>query len=355
MVGSGTASGQNHEWMGPQVSTDTTPASEPSEEKADESRPEKTSSEKRSVLDTGPTWGKRGIEGGPEQPDPLVPLHPIEVAPSVTRILAPNPGLMTGPGTNTYVFRSGKHAVVIDPGPLREDHLEAVSAAVQGLVVEAVLITHHHPDHAEGLRALADAISASAVGPNPPLVAGAAGPNSSDRVVDVVIGEGDKLQVGEEDLLVLETPGHSSDHLCFFVPKRNLIFTGDHLMGGNTSVVAPPDGNMSAYLDSLSRLLQLPLEIALPGHGQPVREPHAACRWYLSHRAERERLILQTVANSQGPVSIGKIVEAVYTDVPKAAHAVAAYSVWAHLEKLQSENKVRRVGGEGIESHWTAT
>lgn len=298
---------------------------------------------------TGETWGTRGIPGGPESSVPLQASVPTEVWPGVLRVLAPNPGFMTGPGTNTYVVFSGDEAVVVDPGPRHGAHLDAVVAAVGSRRVRAVLVTHHHPDHSEGLEAFATRLGAPSAGPAPP--------TTDSATVSEVLSEGDSVEFGHTRLVAISTPGHSSDHTCYLLERSSpeappALFTGDHLMGGNTSVVAPPDGDMAAYLDSLRRLERIPASIALPGHGQPVVRPREAVRWHLHHRAERERAILSVLRSSSDPLDIAAIVERVYTDVPSGAHAVAAYSVWAHLEKLAREGRVRRVEGEGVASRW---
>lgn len=301
---------------------------------------------------TGKTWGTRGIPGGSESSLLLVASVPTEVWPGVVRVLAPNPGFMTGPGTNTYVAFSGNDAVVIDPGPRDGAHLDAVVAAVGCRRVRAVLVTHHHPDHSDGLEMFTTQLGAPSAGPVPPAT-------TDSAALSQVLSEGDGVEFGYARLVAISTPGHSSDHTCYLLERSwpetaPVVFTGDHLMGGNTSVVAPPDGDMAAYLDSLRKLERIPASIALPGHGQPVLRLQDAVRWHLHHRAERERAVLEVLLSSSDPLYIAAIVERVYTDVPSEAHAVAAYSVWAHLEKLAREGRVHRVEGEGVASRWQA-
>ncbi len=290
---------------------------------------------------TGPTWGTRGIQGWEETPFPLVASVPQEVLPGIIRVLAPNPGLMTGPGTNTYVLRSADLAVVIDPGPASDKHIEAVSAALSGCSTKAILLTHHHPDHAEGAREFAEYLDAPLAG------------HPSKLEIDIPLEDGSFLEVGSLKLTAMHTPGHSSDHLCFYLPEERVAFTGDHLMGGNTSVIAPPDGSMRDYLESLRKLGRTRPTFALPGHGQPLPEPVAAIGWYIEHRLERERAILKLLRSvAPEAVEVGEIVEALYSDIPRSVHRIAEFSVWAHLIKLEQEGEVSSVGGEGVRSRW---
>jgi glyoxylase-like metal-dependent hydrolase (beta-lactamase superfamily II) len=289
---------------------------------------------------TGPTWGTRGIRGWDETSYPLVASLPQEILPGIYRILAPNPGLFTGPGTNTYVIRSGGEAVVIDPGPPEPRHIEAVNKALAGVKCTAILLSHHHIDHAEGATAFRERFGAPLAG----------FPLKLD--VDIALEDGSVISVSDDQIRVIHTPGHASDHLCFFYAGQ-VALTGDHLMGGNTSVIAPPDGNMKEYMESLAKLEGNKPNFALPGHGQPLPEPLAAIRWYIDHRLDREKSIVDLLAsNEAGRISIPEIVEALYTDIPQPARKVAEYSVWAHLEKLEDEGKAEIVDGEGIGSFW---
>ncbi len=290
---------------------------------------------------TGPTWGTRGVRGWDETSYPLVASLPQEIVPGIIRILAPNPGVFTGPGTNTYVIRYGGHAAVVDPGPADPRHIEAVEAAVGDLRCSAILLSHHHPDHAEGVHVFKERLDAPIAG----------FPAKLD--VDIALEDGAVISVGDLKITSLHTPGHSSDHLCFSIDEPDVVLTGDHLLGGNTSVIAPPDGNMKDYIESLKKLGRRRPGFALPGHGQPLPEPLAAIGWYIDHRLEREKSIVNLLEAEDGrPLSIPEIVEKIYSDIPEAAHKIARYSVWAHLLKLEEEGRVRAVGGEGIESSW---
>jgi len=294
---------------------------------------------------TGPTWGTRGIRGWNESNHPLAASVPQQVGPGILRVLAPNPGVMTGPGTNTYIITSSSEAAVVDPGPADARHLEAIASALGGRKCTAILLTHHHVDHVEGASRLGKLLGAPLAG------------YPSKLQVDIHLHDGSCLTVGgERDIVAVHTPGHASDHLCFLIYSSGIVLTGDHLMGGNTSVIAPPDGNMGQYVRSLQKLKDMNPRYALPGHGQPLPDPIEAIEWYVQHRMEREAAILGVLASQMNKCwTIQDIVEVVYKDVPPSAHKIAQYSVWAHLLKLEEEGRVRALGEEGLQSLWQLT
>mgnify|MGYP001818235075 CR=1 FL=1 len=241
----------------------------------------------------------------------------------IQRILAPNPGLFTGPGTNTYLLGSDSDAVVIDPGPVDRNHLTAILDAVEGSNVSGVLVTHSHPDHAPLANPLAAELDVPVFGYEP-------GP---DFAPDQMLAEGDSVDVDGQQLQVLYTPGHSSDHLCFLA--GDILFTGDHIMGGSTVVVE----DMVAYLASLRRLGEISLQRLYPGHGPVIDDPQGVIDEYISHRLEREEQIIQALLTGAG--TVGAVVEEVYADVDPALHPLAAHSVAAHLNKLVLDGRVR--------------
>lgn len=285
---------------------------------------------------TGITWGLRPIEGGPSD-IPLVPGELQELIPGVIRILAPNAGFFTGPGTNTYVV-GGESALVIDPAGTDESHLAAIKAAISGRPVVGVLATHHHSDHAPGAKVLAEDLEV-------PFLA-----HPGKLEPDVALSDELAIDGLDSEAVALHTPGHASDHICLYFPDTGLFFSGDHLMGGSTVVISPPDGDMAAYLESVRRLRSLRIETIMPGHGQPIYEPGALLDWYIAHRIEREEQVL-SLLDDDG-VSIASMVAEMYSDIPEAAHRIAAMSVWAHLIKLENERKARLVSGEGAASTW---
>lgn len=239
------------------------------------------------------------------------------------RIVAPNPSLMTGPGTNTYLVGTAD-VVVIDPGPDDDGHLDAVAGAGGGRI-RRVAVTHTHPDHAPGSAGLAERTGALVVG------YGA----RDGFVPDEVLCEGGTLDAGEHVLRAIHTPGHASNHLCYLLEGTGVLFSGDHVMGGSTVVIAPPDGDMTAYLASLERLRDLdpPLRAIAPGHGPLMDDPPAVLQGYLDHRLAREAAILAALRR-RGSATVDELVEDVYVDVPVELHPVARYSVWAHLRHL---------------------
>lgn len=254
------------------------------------------------------------------------PGAPDEVLPDVVRVVAPNPGPMTGPGTNTYVI-GDEEVVVVDPGPDDDSHLDAIRAAVAGRPVVAVAATHHHADHWP----LASRITAETGAPL------AAFGHPALEVPDVKVSGGDVLAAGGHRLEAVHTPGHASDHLCWLLDGEYLL-TGDHVMFGSTVVIAPPDGDMAAYLESLAMTRDLRPTRMLPGHGAVIEDPVAVLDWYMSHRREREAAVLDAVA--AGAATVDAVVAAVYTDVDPFLHPVARYSVLAHLLKLGNEARV---------------
>jgi len=252
-------------------------------------------------------------------------------------VLAPNPSPMTLEGTNTYlVGAAGTGAVVVvDPGPDDADHRAAVDAAARerDVAIGAVVLTHHHPDHAEA--------AGWAVQWGAPLWAFAPHlvPGDARAMTD-----GATVRVGGTTIEAFHTPGHASDHLCLRVRETGAVLTGDHVLGRGTTVVAWPDGDMTAYIASLRRLATLPATVLYPGHGPALRDPARVIAGYLAHREERERQVLDALA--AGDRTPGAIVARVYADVDAALHPAAERSVRAHLDKLEAEG--RAVQHEGI-------
>jgi glyoxylase-like metal-dependent hydrolase (beta-lactamase superfamily II) len=280
--------------------------------------------------------------------DTPVPGELVEIVPRVMRITAPNPSLMTGPGTNTYLVGE-RDLVAIDPGPDDDAHLDAVAAAAEsyGGRIAAVIVTHHHSDHAPGARGLADRTGAVVLGYEA----------RGGYVPDRRLGEGDVVDLGDLPIRALHTPGHASDHLCYLVEEpARLLFSGDHIMGGSTVVIAPPDGDMAAYLASLDRLLgeQPAIEAIAPGHGPAMPDPLGVISGYRQHRLAREAAVLAALQRRR-TAGIDQIVADVYTDVPEVLHPIARYSVWAHLLKLRTEGRASSADPDTVESEWEAS
>ena len=246
----------------------------------------------------------------------------------VRRILARNPGPFTGPGTNTYLVGDESGFLVLDPGPVDAVHADAIVSGAGSTPIESVVVTHTHSDHAPLANPLAADLGVPAIGYAP-------GPSFDP---DLVVGEGDHLDVGESRLSVIHTPGHSDDHVCLLAGTT--LFTGDHIMGGSSVMV----DDLAPYLRSLERLQRLELDRIHPGHGPDVDEPQRVISWYLAHRLERERQILEVLAD--GRLTVGDIVERLYVDVDASLYPLAARSVGAHVRKL-SDDGVAVVVGDG--------
>ena len=211
----------------------------------------------------------------------------------IERVLAPNPGPFTGPGTNTWLLESFGEIVVIDPGPLSDQHLAAIVAAIGHTTVASILVTHSHSDHAPLANPLAKELGVPVHGYAP-------GPGFDP---DLLLSEGSEVEVGETILQVLHTPGHSDDHLCFLTGR--ILFTGDHIMGGSSVMVE----DMARYMSSLRRLEALDLDRIYPGHGAEIEEPEQVISWYLAHRRQREQEILEAFIG--GATDVESIVDAV--------------------------------------------
>lgn len=286
--------------------------------------------------------------------DHLVPGRAVEVAPDVTRIIAPNPGLMTGPGTNTYLLGRDRVAV-IDPGPDDDTHLATLLEAV-GDRVRWVLVTHTHIDHSPLAAKLRGATGAEVIGFGlaPRVGIGPTGvdPHDAAFAPDRLMPDGERLDCGSFAVEAVHTPGHASNHLCFELAGTGLFFSGDHVMSGSTVVIAPPDGDMAQYLDSLEKVRRRGLVRIAPGHGDVIEDPAAALDEYLRHRVDREAQVLAGVRAETGGVTAEQLVAAIYKDVPADLHPVARYSVWAHLRKLRDDGWVDTPDADDIDAPW---
>jgi glyoxylase-like metal-dependent hydrolase (beta-lactamase superfamily II)/8-oxo-dGTP pyrophosphatase MutT (NUDIX family) len=267
----------------------------------------------------------------------LAPGVPKVLDPHVTRIVAPNPGMMTGPGTHTYIVGQHERAV-IDPGPLVESHVQAILQAGEGRI-RWILCTHSHRDHSPAAAALRAQTGARVVGVWPRHV----GRHDTTFAPDVVPREGERIALTDCTLHAIQTPGHASNHVCYLVEDTRMLFTGDHVMQGSTVVIDPPDGDMRAYLASLQALLALDLAIIAPGHGYLIGEPHREVRRLIAHRLAREAKVVAAL-EKLGDSTLEKLVPRVYEDVDPRRHAVAARSLQAHLIKLLAEGRVMESG-----------
>jgi glyoxylase-like metal-dependent hydrolase (beta-lactamase superfamily II) len=269
-----------------------------------------------------------------------------QVAPGVRRLLAGNPSPFTYTGTQTYIVGDGELAV-IDPGPDLANHVEAILAATQSERIAAILCTHTHRDHSPASRPLAAAVGAPIIG-CAPLAIEDDGPRADaafdfDYRPDQLLAHGDRLAGPGWALSAVATPGHTSNHLCFALEGTGALFTGDHVMGWSTTVVSPPDGDMSLYMKSLDALLARDDRIYYPAHGPAVDAPHDHVRALIAHRRMRERQILAKLGEGEGRIT--RMVESIYADIDPRLHPAAGRSVLAHLNDLEARGLVRSEGG----------
>ncbi|MDE2005183.1 MAG: MBL fold metallo-hydrolase [Rhodospirillales bacterium] len=254
----------------------------------------------------------------------------LPVAPGIRRIVAANPGPMTYHGTNTYLIETKQGLVVLDPGPDLPAHVEAVLRATGGKV-DLILLSHTHHDHLEATPALAAATGARTGGYRTSAVA--------SFTPDIPLDDGAEIA----GMTALHTPGHASDHICyaFMGPDgAKVLFSADHVMSWNSSVVSPPDGDMGDYFVSLKKVLDRDDSVFLPGHGPALPEPQRLTRALLFHRIERERAILARL--HRAPADTGALRDALYSQTHPRLQKAAERNVLAHLMKLETEGKVTR-------------
>ncbi|HZN14636.1 MAG TPA: MBL fold metallo-hydrolase [Acidimicrobiales bacterium] len=278
----------------------------------------------------------------------LTPGKVIRLSPLVRRVLAPNPNIMTGPGTNTYLI-GGDEIAVIDPGPDdSEEHLDAVAAAGDGRI-RWILVTHTHSDHSPGAVGLKARTNAEVLGFD----------ERDGFVPDRAIADGDVLHDATASfrLRALYTPGHASNHLCYVLDDEGVLFSGDHIMSGSTVVIAPPDGDMTTYLASLASVGGMDFSAVFPGHGDVIDDARAKVEEYTEHRLAREAQVHGALTAASSPMSVEQLVAAIYADVKAELHPIAQFSVWAHLRRLAITGQVRPVTGDvdALDATWTAS
>jgi glyoxylase-like metal-dependent hydrolase (beta-lactamase superfamily II) len=264
----------------------------------------------------------------------IIPGEPVTIAPGVVRITAPNPGVMTGPGTNSYIVGT-RELIVIDPGPAIDTHIMALRAAV-GERLKHILCTHTHLDHSPAAVQLKQATGAALCG----RIAPADGRQDPDFAPEVVLQDGDTIRAEGVTLRAIHTPGHASNHLCYLLEETRLMFTGDHVMQGSTVVISPPDGDMHAYFASLEKLLALDIAALAPGHGHVISTPHEEVRRLIAHRLKREDKVFDALTRKH-PATLDELVPLAYDDVNERLFPIARRSLHAHLLKLERDGRVR--------------
>jgi glyoxylase-like metal-dependent hydrolase (beta-lactamase superfamily II) len=257
---------------------------------------------------------------------------------AVTRIVAPNAGVMTGPGTNTYLVGTDE-LTVIDPGPDDETHVQAILAAATG-PIRWILCTHTHMDHAPGAARLKQLTGAPVAAMNP-----AHTEHDFPLSVDRILAHSDVVDCGGVTVRAVHTPGHASNHLCYLLPHNGMLFTGDHIMQGSTVVIWPPDGNMRSYVESLRMLLTLDIVVLAPGHGRLIEQPQDELNRLIEHRLRREDKVRQAVLRAGTGATVEILLPSAYDDVAQSLHKWAALSLRAHLEKLVEDGELRYEAG----------
>ena len=268
-----------------------------------------------------------------------------QVSPLVRRVVAENPGPFTYLGTGVYIIGKGDVAV-IDPGPMMEDHFEALKAALKGERITHVLVTHSHMDHSPLAHPLAKWAGCKVY------AAGSAVPSESEVRMeagddlrfapDVVIKDGEVFKGSNWTVEAITTPGHTSNHVCFALKEESALFSGDHVMGWSTTVISPPDGHMGDYFASLEKIRKRGFSTIWPTHGPPITDVAPFLDAYITHRQAREQMIIGRL--KAGDTLIPKMVEVIYKDVDKRLHPAACHSVLAHVIHLVETGKVKADG-----------
>jgi len=257
---------------------------------------------------------------------------PFRLNSRVRRLVAANPGVMTGPGTNTYLLGDDEVAV-LDPGPALPAHIDAILDTA-GDRIRWIVCTHTHPDHSPAWQAVAAATGAQVIGASPP----------NDMHQDntfrptLEVQHDYVLKTDEFTLRAVHTPGHVGNHYCYLLEEEGMLFAGDHIMNGSTVVIIPPSGDMKAYIESLQLLLNYPLKCIAPGHGEVMPEPTAVVDWLVKHRLMREQKVINGLRQT-GRAPLDALVKVVYDDVDTSLHKMAVLSLRAHLIKLQHEQR----------------
>lgn len=284
-----------------------------------------------------------------------------QVSPGIRRVVAANASPFTFTGTASYVVGSGDVAI-IDPGPDDDDHLAALLAATKGERVSHILISHTHLDHTSLVPRLVEATGAATYGFGPhgagrrvQIGAAFSGDAGGDRefTPDIRLADGDVVEAESWHLVALHTPGHCANHLSFAFEEQGALFSGDHVMGWSTSVVAPPDGHMGDYVEALRRLTKRDDRVYWPGHGGPVEQPGRFVRALVAHREAREEAFLKRLKN--GDRTVGQIVAAIYRDLDPKLVRAAELTTLAHLIALADRGEIEVLGPLGLEAEFRPT
>ena len=266
-----------------------------------------------------------------------------QVTPLVRRVIANNPGPFTYTGTGTYIVGS-KELAVIDPGPLDDNHLEAILTATKNEKITHIMVTHTHNDHSPLAKSLKERTGALIysfdqnsinIGENNKFEEG----YDNKFSCDINLKDGDIIKGGDWTLEAIHTPGHTSNHLCYSLKEEKILFSGDHVMGWSTTVIVPPDGDMEDYIQSLEKLLRRDDKNYLPTHGKMIENPKELVKKYITHRSSREDQIIKTIKS--GNNKIIDIVKVIYVDVDKRLYPAASMSTLAHLTRMINKRQIK--------------
>jgi len=271
------------------------------------------------------------------------------LSPKIERVLAHNPSPFTFRGTGVYLIGDESRVAVIDPGPNQPEHLAALAAAIGGREVTHILITHTHRDHSPAAAPLKQMTGAKTYGfgPHARFKDDVEEGGDRDFVPDIAVKDGDVIAGDGYSFHCVFTPGHTSNHMCYALAEEKALFTGDHVMGWSTTVVAPPDGDMGAYMRSLQKLIARQDRILYPTHGSPIARPKSFLRAYLAHRRMRESQIARALGG--GKDTVPQLVAALYAGLKPALHRAAALTVEAHLKHMVEDGRIRRLPDGGYE------
>ncbi len=263
-----------------------------------------------------------------------------QLSPHVGRIIAPNPGPMTGAGTNTYIVGGDLQAgsvAIIDPGPAIDAHVDTIMREFGGRI-DSIVVTHTHADHSPAARQLAQLSAAEVYGATPPT---AAKYQDEGFRADHEVSDDQLLVLAGVNIRAVHTPGHVSNHYCYLIEEDGVLLTGDHLMNGSTVVIIPPAGVMKDYIESLQKLKKYPLKSLGPGHGELMSEPLVVVDGIIQHRLRREQKVVDKLT-SLGAVTLEELTPVVYDDVDDSLHFMASLSLAAHLIKLEAEGRAQQ-------------
>tara|TARA_E500000331_G_scaffold356636_1_gene415598 strand:- start:21575 stop:22390 length:816 start_codon:yes stop_codon:yes gene_type:complete len=252
-----------------------------------------------------------------------------KISENIQRLTANNGGVFTGPGTNTYLVGNDELSI-IDPGPDLSDHIDDILEIGRGRITK-ILITHTHQDHSPGAKSLSKKLSIPIYG----CITESSRSRDLPIEIDHMVEHRSIIVSGDHEIMSVHTPGHASNHFCYLY--NGYLFTGDHIMQGSTVVIAPPDGNMSDYLDSLKLIKEFDVKTILPGHGDPIDEPYEEIDAIIRHRLKREKKVIDRLKESH-PIDIDSLVPRVYDDVNSLLHPIARFSLEAHLIRLIENN-----------------